>query len=147
MSYGAPQYGEAFTWQFQLMDAATGLVPQTGKAGSTTVTLSQEGGAFAALTGPPSVSEIASGWYEITVAVDDMEWATAIIFASCAGCRSVWERMYIDRAARIAHARFANKGVNKKDEGKQEVYAENGSTLLRTFELSEVDGDIVSTPS
>lgn len=136
--YGPPKYGQAFTWVFA-MDA-TGQSPA--------VTLSQDGGSFAALTGAPGVNEIdATMWYKVVVPASDTEWGTGLLRATAGGATTVEERMYIDRTAQVAHARFGNAITNRPADGAWDVCHDDNETEQRTFTLSESDGEITATPS
>lgn len=70
MSDNYPQIGKAYVWQFKMVDDTDGKTPETGL--TPVVTISKGGAAFATATGAPSVSEIASGWYEIVIPAADM---------------------------------------------------------------------------
>ena len=54
---------------------ATGLTP--------TVTISQDGGAFAAINGSSSIAEVGSGWYRLNLVAADMN--AAVIFINVTG--------------------------------------------------------------
>lgn len=145
MATGPIRYGLAWTWFFKMSDATDGFTPEPGVAPA--VTLSQDGGAFAALTGPPAVQEIGSGWYYVVLPATDTTFKTGILKATAAGCADLSERIIQDRTAQIHFARIANKVLFDYVAGTVKVYEDDGSTLKRTFTISETPPDVILTPS
>ena len=105
MADNLPVIGKAYTWYFMMRDATDFETPETGI--TVTVTASLNGAAFAALTGAPAVTEIASGWYKIVVPASDAV-ATVLLHATGAGCAPTDERIVFEGDA---HARLVGKAV------------------------------------
>lgn len=94
MAAGTPKVNTAFNWRFKMVDAADFATPKTGL--TVTVQVSKAAAAFAGLTGSPSVTEIANGWYTVTVAAGDMNTTDVILKATATGAAQTDEAFYLD---------------------------------------------------
>lgn len=144
MAVGPPRYALAFTWYFKMVDATDGFTPEPGKV--PVVTLSQDGAAFAGLTGAPAVTELSDGWYYITAPIADLSWETGIFKATAAGCADLTERFLIDRAAQIHNARIANLTEFDFVLGDYIMYAADGVTVVATSRVSQAGDKVKLTP-
>lgn len=134
--------GEDFCWLFHLQLASGGSA--TGK--SPAVTISNDGGAFAALTGPPAVSEIGStGVYDVTVPGADITGTAVALKATAAASADLVDILDIDVNERIAHLALAGKIEVDYDAGTLKVYEEDGVTVLETFTLANEPGTNIIT--
>jgi len=134
MAAGTPKVNTAFTWYFKLVDATDFATPETGI--SPTVEISKAGAAFASLTGSPVVSEIANGWYKVTVAASDMNATAVILKATAAGCAQTDEVFYLD------DRRVGDLPYQKDGSGFAEVKDAAGSDVATSAALATVDANI-----
>ena len=75
---------------FLLVDADDGRTAETGAA--PTVTLSKNGGAFAAATN--SVTEIGSGFYKVTLTATETNTLGALVIVASATGTDVWRDIH-----------------------------------------------------
>lgn len=94
MASGMPKVNTAFTWAFKMVDATDFATPETGL--TVTVQIRKAGGSFAGLTGSPSITEIANGWYEVVVPAADMNTTHVILKATATGAAQSDEAFYLD---------------------------------------------------
>ena len=78
------QKNREFRWHFKMVDSMDFATPETSK--TVTVVLSQDGAAFASLTGAPAVTEVGSGWYYIDVPAVDLNISGGVLKATATGC-------------------------------------------------------------
>ena len=81
-----------FVWVFKMVDATDFATAETGE--TCTVTISKDGGAFASLTGAPSVTQISSGWYKVTVPATDMNADVVVLRSTGLVSAPTEEKLY-----------------------------------------------------
>ena len=86
-----PDSGVALTVAFKLVDVTDGYTPETGL--SPTVTVSTDGGAFAAAD-DLSITEVGNGWYEFELSAAEMTGSRVIWHATGTGARPVGGIIY-----------------------------------------------------
>ena len=138
MADNLPVIGKAYTWYFMMRDATDFETPETGI--TVTVTASLNGAAFAALTGAPAVTEIASGWYKIVVPASDAA-ATVLLHATGAGCAPTDERIVFNGDA---HQRLTGKVVFSRSAGSISVKQPDDSTQQVSMSYVDIDNDSYS---
>lgn len=83
--------GSGWTWVFKMVDEYDFATPQTGK--SPAVSISKDGGAFNSITN--AVSEIASGWYKVSLTSAESDADVVLLRATADECAQTDEAFYL----------------------------------------------------